>query len=151
MKRILCILRAKAMKSPIKQGCYLSPWLSLVQLDITDYNYRSQTADFPYWQPASLVARKVKNPLVMQDTCVWSLGQEDLLEKELATLSSVLTWGIPWTEVPGGLYSMWLQRVRHEWDTLLCNYFFQLLNMSRLYYPLVWCSSSKLTLQKCLL
>ena len=42
------------------------------------------------------------------------LGWEDPLEKGMATHSSVLTWRIPWTEEPGGLQSMWLQRVGHN-------------------------------------
>ena len=42
------------------------------------------------------------------------LGQEDALEKEMATHSSILAWKIPWTEEPGGLQSMGLQRVRHD-------------------------------------
>ena len=45
---------------------------------------------------------------------VQSLGQEDLLEKEMATHSSVLTWKIPWTEDPGRLQSMGSQRVRQD-------------------------------------
>ena len=48
---------------------------------------------------------------------VWSLGQEDPLEKEIATHSSILAWRIPWTEEPGGLHSMGLQRVRQDWVT----------------------------------
>ena len=47
---------------------------------------------------------------------VWSLGQEDPLEKEMATHSSILAWRIPWTEEPGKLQSMGLQRVRHDWE-----------------------------------
>ena len=43
-----------------------------------------------------------------------SLGQEDALEKEMATHSSILTWRIPWTEEPGRLQSMGWQRVRHD-------------------------------------
>ena len=43
-----------------------------------------------------------------------SLGQEDDLEKEMATHSSILTWRIPWTEEPGGPQSIGLQRVRHD-------------------------------------
>ena len=43
-----------------------------------------------------------------------SLGQEDLLEKEMATRSSILAWKIPWTEDPGGLQSMGPQRVGHD-------------------------------------
>ena len=55
----------------------------------------------------------VKNLPAMQETQVQSLGQEDPLEKEIATYSSILAWTIPWTEEPGGLQSMALQRVRH--------------------------------------
>ena len=47
-----------------------------------------------------------KNPLVVQETSVQSLGWEDSLEKEMATHSSILVWKIPWTEEPGGLQSM---------------------------------------------
>ena len=48
----------------------------------------------------------VKNPPTVQETWVQSLGQEELLEKEMATHSSILAWGIPWTEEPGGFQSM---------------------------------------------
>ena len=44
-------------------------------------------------------------------------GWKDPLEKEMATYSSILAWGIPWTEEPGGLQSMGSQRVRHDWAT----------------------------------
>ena len=56
----------------------------------------------------------VKNFPVMQETQVQSLGWEDLLEKGMATHSSILAWRIPWTEKPGRLQSMGLQRVRHD-------------------------------------
>ena len=49
-----------------------------------------------------------------QETRVRSLGQEDLLEKEMATHSSTLAWRIPWMEEPGGLQSVGLQRVGHN-------------------------------------
>ena len=52
---------------------------------------------------ASFVAQTVKNLPAMQETQVCSLGQEDPLEKEMATHSSILGWRIPWTEEPGGL------------------------------------------------
>ena len=52
--------------------------------------------------------------LEMQDTQVRSLSQEDPLEEEMATHSSILAWGIPWTEEPGGLQSMGSQRVGHD-------------------------------------
>ena len=58
----------------------------------------------------------VKNPFAvpeMQETWVRSLDQEDPLEKEMATHSSILAWRIPWTEELGGLESIALQRVRH--------------------------------------
>ena len=60
------------------------------------------------------MTQMVKNPLAMQETWVRSLGQEVLLEKEIATHSSILAWRIPWTEEPGGLQSIGLQRVRHN-------------------------------------
>ena len=52
----------------------------------------------------------------MRETRVRSLGLEDLLEEEMATHSSILAWEIPWTEVPGGLQSLGLQRVGHNYD-----------------------------------
>ena len=60
------------------------------------------------------VAQIVKNPHAMQDTLVWPLDQEDLLEKGMATHSSILVWRIPWAEEPGGLQLMESQRVRHN-------------------------------------
>ena len=53
----------------------------------------------------------------MQETEVRSLSQKDPLEKEMATHFSILTWEIPWTEEPGMLQSMELQRVRHDLET----------------------------------
>ena len=50
-----------------------------------------------------------------QEMWVWSLSQEDPMEKEMATHSSILSWEIPWTEEPGGLQSTGSQRVRHNW------------------------------------
>ena len=69
------------------------------------------------WLRASLVTQKLKRLPLMRETWVWSLGQEDPLEKEMATHSSILAWRIPWTEKPGGLQSMGSQRVRHNWET----------------------------------
>ena len=62
----------------------------------------------------SLVAQTVKHLPTMLETWVQSLGQEDILEKEMATHSNILAWQIPWTEEPGGIQSMGLQRVRHD-------------------------------------
>ena len=54
----------------------------------------------------SLVAQMVKNLSGIQETQVKSLGQEDALEKEMATHSSILAWKIPWTEEPAGLHGV---------------------------------------------
>ena len=56
----------------------------------------------------------VKNPPAKQETQVQSLDQEDPLEKEMATHSSILAWRIPWTEEPGRLQSIGSQRVGHN-------------------------------------
>ena len=56
------------------------------------------------------VVSTVKNPPAMQEMWVWSLVQEDPLEKKMAILSSTLAWEIPWTEEPGGLQSMGSQK-----------------------------------------
>ena len=61
-----------------------------------------------------MVAQGLKCLPVMQETWVRSLGQEDPLEKEMATHSSILAWRIPWMEEPGALQSMGSQRVRHD-------------------------------------
>ena len=59
-----------------------------------------------YNRRASLVAQWIKNLPAMQETWVRSLGQEDPLEKEMATHSSILAWRIQWTEEPSGLQFM---------------------------------------------
>ena len=63
---------------------------------------------------ASLVVQMVKCLPAMRETQVQSLGQEDPLEKEMATHSSILAGRIPWTEESGRLESMGSQRVRHD-------------------------------------
>ena len=65
----------------------------------------------------------LKNPPAMHDTWVWSLDQEDPLEMEMATHSSLLAWRIPWTE-SGELQSTGSQRVRHDWETNNFTFFF---------------------------
>ena len=60
------------------------------------------------------MAQTVKHLPTMQETWVRSLGREDPLEKEMATHSSTLAWKIPWTEEPGRLQSMGLQRVGYD-------------------------------------
>ena len=60
------------------------------------------------------MAQTVKRLPAMPETQVRSLGQENPLEKEMATYSSILAWEMPWTEEPGGPQSMGSQRVRHD-------------------------------------
>ena len=67
----------------------------------------------------SLVAQMVKRLSTMQEIRVQSLGREDPLEKEMAIHSSTIAWKIPWTEEPGRLQPMGLQRVGHDWATSL--------------------------------
>ena len=62
---------------------------------------------------SSLVAQRLKRLPAMQETWVRSLGQEDPLEKEMATHFSILAWRIPWAEEPDGLQPMGSQSVRH--------------------------------------
>ena len=62
----------------------------------------------------NVIAQRIKHLPAMQETRVRSLGQEDPLEKEIATHSSILAWRIPWTEEPGGLQSPGSQRVGHD-------------------------------------
>ena len=63
-------------------------------------------------------------------TWVQSLGQEDPLEEAMATHSTILAWRIPCTEEPGGLHSMGLQRVSHDWSDLACMHIDTLTAMS---------------------
>ena len=67
-----------------------------------------------YLFQAFLVAQMVKNLSATQETWVQSLGQEDPLEKGMATHSSILAWRIPWTEEPGRLQSTGSQRVERD-------------------------------------
>ena len=63
---------------------------------------------------ASWVVQMVKNLLAMQEAWVRPLDWEGSLEKGMVTHSSILAWGIPWTEQPDGLQSMGSQRIRHD-------------------------------------
>ena len=75
----------------------------------------------------TLVAQMIKNLPAMQKTWVLSLVWEDPLEKGMVTHSSILCWRIPWTEEPGSLQSIRLQRVGHGWatDTFSFTFHFQ--------------------------
>ena len=69
--------------------------------------------------PGGTVVKNMPASLGNAGHVVWSLSQEDLLEKEMANHSSILAWKIPCMEEPGKLQSMWLQRVGHDWATEL--------------------------------
>ena len=71
-----------------------------------DVEHLFKCAFFCHLIPACLVAQMVKGLPAMWETQVRSLGWEDPLEKEMATLSSTLAWKIPWTEEPGRLQPM---------------------------------------------
>ena len=72
-----------------------------------------------YIMPLFPVAQRLKRLPPMWETQVRSLGQEDPLEKEMVTHSSILAWRIPWMEKPGRLQTMGSQRVGHDWATSL--------------------------------
>ena len=92
--------------------------------DLIEHGERSyagaevETGNFCYSSPhkvrTSLVAQMVKHLPIVRETRVESLGREDLLEKEMATHSSILAWKISWMEDPGRLQSMGSQRVGHD-------------------------------------
>ena len=96
-------------------------WLSLFAVHLKLSQHCFFTGYTPIW--ASLVAQMVKNLPAMWETQVWSLGQEDPLEKSLATHSCILVWRIPWTEEPGRPQSIRSQRVEPDWatNTLTCH------------------------------
>ena len=81
--------------------------------------WSSVTSHHPHSTRASPVAQMVKNLPAMQETRVWSLGQEASLENGMATHSSILVWRIPWTEEPGRLQFVGSQRVGHNWAITL--------------------------------
>ena len=60
------------------------------------------------------MAQEVKNLLAMKETWIQSLGWEDPLEEGMAAHSSILAWSIPWTEEPGGLQYLVVQRIGHD-------------------------------------
>ena len=80
---------------------YKKGLMNLIKIEVSSFN----------------VAEMVKNLPAVLKTWVQSQVQEDPLEKGVATLSSILAWRIPWTEEPGRLQSMGLQRAGHDWVT----------------------------------
>ena len=114
--------------SAISISCHLNWWRACHSL-----HYPAQKDSFLVWTShmglyylfsavyiglktdgASLITQLVKNLPAVQETWVWSLGEEEPLEKGMATLSSILAWRIPWMEEPGGLQFVGSHRVRHN-------------------------------------
>ena len=87
-------------------NCQQATWPNLAS--------KKQGLDFP---KASVVTQMVKKLPAMRETQVGSQDWEDPLEGVRAAHSSILAWKIPWTEKPGGLQSMELQRIEHDWAT----------------------------------
>ena len=95
-------------------------WNEITLILKSIFSYLLKLLDFLYKIIRIFMAQMAKRLPTMQETWVQSLGREDLLEKEMATHSSILAWKIPWTEEePGRLQSTGLQRVGHDWATSL--------------------------------
>ena len=100
----------KSCKHFLKESTFISSLRDISQSPKAN----EQLSKYSLCTQASLVAQLVKNPPVMQETWVRSLGWEDPLEKGKAAHSSILAWRIPWTEEPGGLQPVGSQRIRHN-------------------------------------
>ena len=106
-------LQYSCLENPMDRGTQQATVHGVTELDMAEAFQHSIAYSF-YGFP---VAQTVKILPTVQETWVRSLGQEDLLEKEMATHSSILAWRIPWTEESGALQSMGSQRVRHDHAT----------------------------------
>ena len=108
------------------------------------YNLLFFTKAYFYSLFKSFLAQRLKHLPAMRETWVLSLGQEDPLEKEMATYSSILAWRIPWREESGGLQSMGWQRVGHDWATSLSVIF---MNLHFVLYFFLFCYGKNLIMR----
>ena len=92
---------------------FISHFFPSVSLSLLSLSYFSHSLFFTFF--LSVVSQMVENPPAVQETWVQSLGREDTAKKGMAAHSIILAWRIPWTEEPGGLQSVGLQRVGHDW------------------------------------
>ena len=106
------------MASPTQWTWHSVRWWRTEKPGMLQFMLRSQRVRHDL-ATASLVAQTVKCLPTMQETQVWSLGQQVPLEREMATHSRILAWKIPWMEEPGRLQSMGSQRVGQNWATSL--------------------------------
>ena len=97
--------------------CHLRNFFSIIFKNTSSDSFNQ---DRDLVQSEDLEAQMVKNPPATRETWVRSLGQEDPLEKGMATHSSILAWRIPWTEESGGLQSMGSKRIEYDWSDLAC-------------------------------
>ena len=100
-------------------------WCIIYQIACHWCNRKNEFA-FNY---ASQVSLQQRIHLPMQEMQIQSLSQEDSLEEEMATHSSILVWKMPWTVEPGGLQSIVSQRVRHYWSHWACTFNYVIKNM----------------------
>ena len=108
--------------NPLQYSCLENPWMEKPGR-LQSMGLQRVRHDWTTSLSLSLVAQMLKGLLTLQDTWARSLGWEDPLEKEMANHSSTLAWKIPWTEEPGRLQSLGLQRVGHNWATSLSLFF----------------------------
>ena len=102
----------------VNNKCMGSSGVCITSLELSSVGTECQNLYISVWMSwLSLVAQMVNNLPAMWETQVWSLGQEDPLEKGMANHASILVWRIPWVEEPGGLQSTGSQRVGHNWVT----------------------------------
>ena len=116
-----CQVKDRLLKFNFKTADMVSSRKGEKNIAIPGGNFWNMLMLLVHWagERTSLVAQKVKHLPTMRETWVWSLGQEDPLEKKMATHSSTLAWKIPWIEEPGRLQSIGPQRVGHDWATSL--------------------------------
>ena len=99
---------------------FLSFFIKVINCNVQTYsNVLSVWLSLMERYSKTLGAQMVKHLPTMREAPVRSPGQEDPLEKEMATHSSILAWKIPWTEEPGRLQSTGSKRVGHDWATSL--------------------------------
>ena len=114
-------LQCSCLENPRDRGAWWAAVYGVAQSRTRLKRLSSSSSSNAHQGPVALM---VKNLSAMQETWVQSLGQEDPLEKGMATHSSILAWSIPWTEEPGRLQSIGSQRVGHDWATNIFTFCF---------------------------
>ena len=109
-------LQYSHLENSMDRGAWQATVHAVTESDTTEW---LSLSTFKLGFSGSSVVKKKKKKIHLpiqetQKTWIWSLGQKDTLQEEMATLSSILAWRFPWTEEPGGLQSMGSQRVRQK-------------------------------------